>query len=179
MNTVVITSLCLLVIIVVIAYRNLRTKQPSDSALRQRAVFNHDEHLTFTRLKEILPDAHILAHVSFDALVTTKLPRTRRKYQTMFADFVILDKDCRVIAIVVLGHLDFGKRAQQAAYQDNVLNVAGYRVIRYAAIPEYQQLREDFLVDASSMQQDTHFDVAEARTETRSLSDYFNSGLSS
>ena len=54
------------------------TKQ-QDSALKQRAIFNINEQLTYTRLKEILPKHIILAHVSFDALLTTKYNRTRSK----------------------------------------------------------------------------------------------------
>ncbi len=37
------------------------------------------------------------------------------------------------------------KRLQQSQYQDALLSLAGYRVIRYDDVPEYVQLREDFL----------------------------------
>lgn len=152
MNMMIIASVITLVIVMLVAYKGLKQKQPSDSALRQRAVFNTYEQLTFTRLKEILPEAHILAHVSFDALLTTKFPRTRRKYEKLFADFVILNKDCRVIAVIALGELCSEKRLKLAQHRDTLLEAAGYRVIRYDAIPEYQQLRDDFLTDALDMQ---------------------------
>lgn len=152
MNLMIIASVITLVIVVFVAYNGLKQKQPSDSALRQRAVFNTYEQLTFTRLKEILPEANILAHVSFDALLTTKLPRTRRKYEKLFADFVVLNKDCRVIAVIALGEVLSAKRSKLAQQQDLLLEAAGYRVIRYDGVPEYQQLRDDFLTEYIDMQ---------------------------
>ncbi|QIO10113.1 DUF2726 domain-containing protein [Acinetobacter lanii] len=152
MNLMIIASVITLAIVVLVAYKGLKQKQPSDSALRQRAVFNTYEQLTFTRLKEILPEANILAHVSFDALLTTKLPRTRRKYEKLFADFVVLNKDCRVIAVIALGELLSAKRSKLAQQQDLLLEAAGYRVIRYEGVPEYQQLRDDFLTEYIDMQ---------------------------
>lgn len=144
MNMMIIASIVILVIVLIVAYKGLKHKQPSDSALRQRAVFNTLEQLTFTRLKDIFPEANILAHVSFDALLTTKFPRTRRKYQKLFADFVLLDKDFHVMAVIALGDGMTTRRANSSIDQDVLLDAAGYRVVRYQHVPEYQQLREDF-----------------------------------
>lgn len=152
MNMMIIASIVILVIVLMVAYKGLKHKQPSDSALRQRAVFNTLEQLTFTRLKDIFPEANILAHVSFDALLTTKFPRTRRKYQKLFADFVLLDKDFHVMAIIALGDGMTTRRANSSIDQDVLLDAAGYRVIRYQHVPEYQQLREDFLIEYADMQ---------------------------
>ncbi|AMW77583.1 hypothetical protein AMD27_00810 [Acinetobacter sp. TGL-Y2] len=152
MNMMIIASIAILVIVLIVAYKGLKHKQPSDSALRQRAVFNTVEQLTFTRLKDIFPEANILAHVSFDALLTTKFPRTRRKYQKLFADFVLLDKDFHVMAIIALGDGMTTRRANSSIDQDVLLDAAGYRVIRYQHVPEYQQLREDFLIEYEDMQ---------------------------
>lgn len=152
MDMMIVVSIIVLAVVMIVAYNGLKTKQPSDSILRQRAVFNADEHLTFSRLKEILPDAHIFAHVSFDALLTTKFPRTRRKYQTMFADFVVLDQDCRVMAVVALGDAWSTKRSHSTIHQDALIESAGYKLIRYEDVPEYQQLREDFLAEIVEMQ---------------------------
>ena len=152
MNMMIIASIVILVVVLIVAYKGLKHKQPSDSALRQRAVFNTFEQLTFTRLKEIFPEGNVLAHVSFDALLTTKFPRTRRKYQKLFANFVLLDKDCRVMAIIALGDSMTTKRTNASIDQDALLNAAGYRVIRYHQDPEYQQLRKDFLIEYTDMQ---------------------------
>ena len=145
-------SLVILCIIIIFTYKGLKNRQLRDSALRQRAVFNSSEQLTFTRLKEILPEANILAHVSFNALLTTKYLHTRRKYQKMFADFVILDRDCRVMAVVILEDSHLVKRSRISADQYALLAEADYRLIRYTGVPEYQQVREDFLLEFSKMQ---------------------------
>ncbi len=130
----------------IMAWKSLEnTAKQRDSALKQRAIFNINEQLTYTRLKEILPNHIILAHVSFDALLTTKYYRTRNKYRNMVADFVVLDENQQINAIVALDDPMVLKRVQRLQYQDALLEMAGYRVIRYDDVPEYAQLREDFL----------------------------------
>ena len=151
MDMMMTISIFIVAVVIVIVYKGLTNKRLSDSALRQRAVFNSIEQLTFIRLKEILSEANILAHVSFDALITTKFQHTRNKYQKMFADFVILDKDYRVIAIVALEDQTSTKRANEAKYQEALLQAAGYRVIRYSNVPEYQQIRDSFLIEFSDI----------------------------
>lgn len=151
MDMIIVASLILLAVVIGAAYKGLKNKQQADSALRRRAVFNSHEQITFTRLKEILPEANILAHVSFDALLTTKYLHTRRKYQQMFANFVVLDKDYKVLAVIALDDTNAIKRSNQNTYEDALLQSAGYRVIRYMGIPEYQDLREDFLTEFSEM----------------------------
>ena len=151
MDMMIIASIVLLAIVIVVAYKGLKSKQQVDSALKRRAVFNSTEQMTFTRLKEILPEANILAHVSFDALLTTKYPHTRRKYSKMFADFVILDQDCKVLAIITLNDINMPKRANDIFYQDAMLEMAGYRIVHYMGVPEYSELREDFLTELADM----------------------------
>ena len=167
MNMMIIASIVILAVVLMVAYKGLKHKQPSDSALRQRAVFNTFEHLTFTRLKDTFPEANVLAHVSLDALLTTKFPRTRRKYQKLFVDFVLLDQDCRVMAIIALGDSMNTRRLSSSIDQDALLDAAGYRVIRYQHVPEYEQLREDFLTEYSNMQS-----VAEAEQKHDQLNLY-------
>lgn len=153
MDLIVIVSLIILTLASVIFFNKLKNNRKNDSALRRRAVFNAVEMMTFTRLKEVLPEANVLAHVSFDALLTTKYLHTRLKYQKMFADFVVLDKNCKVIAIIALDDSNVIKRMKQQVYQDALLESAGYRMVRYSGVPEYQQLREDFLTEFIGMNQ--------------------------
>jgi len=141
----------LLLCVLIMAWKSLEsgTKQ-QDSALKQRAIFNINEQLTYTRLKGILPKSTVLAHVSFDALLTTKYSRTRHKYRNMVADFVVLDEHHQVTAIIALDDPMILKRQQNSQYQDALLAMAGYRVIRYEDVPEYYQLRQDFLLEKST-----------------------------
>ena len=138
----------ILLCVLFMAWRGLENStRQQDSALKQRAIFNINQQITYTRLKEILPQSTILAHVSFDALLTTKYSRTRHKYRNMVADFVVLDQSHQVTAIIALDDPMVLKRRQNAQYQDALLAMAGYRVIRYEDVPEYYQLRQDFLIE--------------------------------
>lgn len=145
MDIMIIVSMIIFVVVLFIAYKGLKHQQPSDSVLRQRAVFSNYQQTIYHRLKELMPNANILAHVSFDALLTTKLPRTRRKYESMYADFVVMDKDCRVLAIVTLDEKYFYKRGHSLQFQNMLLETAGYKVICYNHLPDAKQLRHDFL----------------------------------
>lgn len=138
----------ILLCVLFMAWRSLENStRQQDSALKQRAIFNINQQITYTRLKEILPQSTILAHVSFDALLTTKYSRTRYKYRNMVADFVVLDENHQVTAIIALDDPMVLKRRQNAQYQDALLAMAGYHVIRYDDVPEYYQLRQDFLIE--------------------------------
>ncbi len=145
MNFYLVASLMLLALVLMFAFKGFKKQRQQDSALKRRAIFNLNEQLTFQRLKETLPEASILAHVSFDALLTTKYPHTRHKYRNMMADFVVLNQQHQVMAIVALEEASSFKGTQQEHYQDALLKLAGYRVLRYGRVPEYPQLRGDFL----------------------------------
>lgn len=152
MDMMIVVSVIALAIVMMVAYKGLKTKQPSDSILRQRALFNTEEQITFSRLKEILPEAHIFAHVSFDALLTTKFPRTRRKYESLFADFVVLDQSLKVIVVISMGDSISNRRNHSAIKKDALLQAAGYRLVRYEHAPDYQQLQAVFLSETIEMQ---------------------------
>lgn len=146
MEIYIIIGSFLLFCAVIVAWNKLKNSQKQqDSVLKKRAIFNLNEQLTFTRLKEILPEHTVLVHVSYDALLTTKYYRTRHKYRNLVADFVVLDQHQQVVAIVAIDDPLVLKRPQHAQFQDALLTMAGYKVIRYDDIPEYRQLRHDFL----------------------------------
>ena len=146
MTTYMVIGSVLLILVMILASKALipKTKQ-QDSALRQRAIFSMHEQLTYTRLKEIL--------------LTTKFSRTRNKYRNLVADFVIVDSAQQVLAVVALEDPLSLKRPQKAQFQDAILDMAGYKVIRYEEVPDYHQLREDFYGDlyaSSRLTKDKH-----------------------
>lgn len=148
----VIVSLVILALMIVIFLNNLKNNKRNDSALKRRAVFNSAEMMTYARLKEVLPEANVLAHVAFDSLLTTKYLHTRRKYQKMFADFVLLDQSYKVIAIITLDDMHAMKRSRRYGYRNALLESAGYKLVHYTGVPELQQLRHDFLDDFFGVQ---------------------------
>ena len=135
--------ICAILIVVSIAiYTGIQRKQRQDSALKRRAVMNQSEKIFFSRLQESLPEYHILSRVSFDALLTTKFLRTRHKYQTMIADFVVLDENFKVLAI--LSCPDHHRKIYHHHYQNNLLRSAGYHVIDYDELPSVDKLQKEF-----------------------------------
>ncbi len=56
----------------------------------------------FIRLKEALPQQHILAQVAFSALITSDDYKIRQKFNRKVTDFVVLNTQFEVIAIIEL-----------------------------------------------------------------------------
>ncbi|MDY6456621.1 DUF2726 domain-containing protein [Acinetobacter faecalis] len=137
----------LLALIVFLAVKNLRSGvKPHDSALKQRAIFNISEQLTFARLKQALPKYTVLAQVSFDSLLTTKFYHTRSKYRNMTADFVVLGQQNEVIAIIVLEDYHATKKHKDVVYQEKILKMAGYRVFHFDGVPNIEYIKDEFRV---------------------------------
>lgn len=136
-----------LLLITALALRRLQQNRRQDSPLKRRGILNIAEQITLMRLQAVLPRHTMLAHVSFDALLTTKFAHTRRKYQGLVADFVVLDQQHQVLAIIEIADESYVNRLHQKHYQDSLLELAGYRVLRYSSIPTEQELREDLVPD--------------------------------
>ena len=136
-----------LLLITVLILRHLHQNRRQDSPLKRRGIVNISEQITLMRLQAVLPRHTILAHVSFDALLTTKYMHTRRKYQGLVADFVVLDQQHQVLAIIEIADESYVNRLHQKHYQDSLLELAGYKVLRYSSIPTEQELREDLVLD--------------------------------
>lgn len=117
-------------------------KRRSDSLLKKRAIFTNNQQLTFQRLKAILTDYSILAHVSFDVLLTTKFPHTRFKYRNMLADFVVLGTQNEILAIILVD--DCFREKDEIDYQEQILKLAGYKVYHFDCVPSSQQILEAF-----------------------------------
>ena len=159
----------ILLLISLMAYKGLKREQLSDSALKRRAVMNSQEQLFFSRLKQTFPQFTVLTRVSFDALLTTKFLRTRSKYQCMVADFVILDQSYQVFAIVGFSDLNHARRNPSDHYQDRVLELAGYRVIRYDCVPELTDLQTQFVEDGVTAASPSSFQALPIHTRALKL----------
>lgn len=136
-----------LLLITALILRHMHQNRRQDSPLKRRGILNISEQITLMRLQAVLPRHTILAHVSFDALLTTKYMHTRRKYQGLVADFVVLDQQHQVLAIIEIADESYVNRLHQKHYQDSLLELAGYKVLRYSSIPTEQELREDLVLD--------------------------------
>ncbi|MHA3049700.1 DUF2726 domain-containing protein [Acinetobacter sp. ANC 4641] len=139
----------LILVVFVLRYRK-RTDQHSDSALKQRALLNYNERIIYQRLIKLLPRHIILSNVSYSALLTSKYSHTRAKFNNMTADFVILNSQFQAVAIISLCDSMFTQHREDR-YEDALLEMAGYRVIRYAGVPDLKRLSRDLNIQEKSM----------------------------
>ena len=106
-------TILLLLLFTVYSFKRVNQKRLQDSPLKRRGILNIAEQITLVRLNTILPEHTVLAHVAFDALLTTKYAHTRRKYQGLMADFVILDHQYQVLAIIEIVDESYVNRLHQ------------------------------------------------------------------
>lgn len=108
-----------------------------------RPVITSFESQMFLRLQQAFPQHHILAQVAFSALITSDHYKTRSRFNRKVTDFVILDKDMQVIAIIELDDQSHIGKELEDKKRDHMLQQAGYLVQRYTQIPSIKQLQMD------------------------------------
>lgn len=110
---------------------------------RRKRVLTEREQAMYFRLTSALPDRVVLAQVSLGALLTAKAPAVRNTFSQKIADFVVLDRSMHVLAVIELDDESHkGKREKDSA-RDGMLRGAGYKVLRYANVPDADQVRGD------------------------------------
>ncbi|WP_406935521.1 DUF2726 domain-containing protein [Acinetobacter baumannii] len=67
-----------------------------------RPVITNFETQMFIRLKQSFPSYHVLAQVAFSALITSNDYKVRSQFNRKVTDFVLLDENMEVIAIIEL-----------------------------------------------------------------------------
>ena len=108
-----------------------------------KPVITPFEQKMFFRLNEAFPQHHVLAQVAFSALIDTEQFKLRSKFNRKVTDFVLLDHQLEVIAIIELDDPTHIGKEQQDAQRDAMLHQAGYKVYRYTDIPSCRDLRKD------------------------------------
>ncbi|AZN69482.1 DUF2726 domain-containing protein [Acinetobacter haemolyticus] len=108
-----------------------------------RPVITNFESQMFLRLQQAFPQHHILAQVAFSALITSDHYKIRSRFNRKVTDFVILDKDMQVIAIIELDNPSHIGKELEDKKRDHMLQQAGYLVQRYTQIPSIKQLQMD------------------------------------
>jgi len=108
-----------------------------------KRVITAFESKMFTRLKDAFPHHHILAQVAFSALITHDNMKMRSKFNRKVTDFVVMDREYNVVAIIELDDPTHIGKEQEDAERDAMLIAAGYTVIRYTEIPTIRQLQRD------------------------------------
>lgn len=141
-------SLALLTLIVFEKVKVKTPKSPKPQDKREyysKPVITRFETKMFQRLKNALPDHHVLAQVAFSSLITSDYMPTRNKFNRKVTDFVILNKHLDVVCIIELDDPTHHGKEDEDAKRDAMLAEAGYTVLRYTNIPTIRQLQKDIL----------------------------------
>lgn len=108
-----------------------------------RPVITAFESQMFSRLQQAFPHHNILAQVAFSALITSKHFKLRNRFNRKVTDFVVLDKEMKVVAIIELDDPSHIGKELEDQKRDQMLQEAGYQVQRYTQIPSIKQLQMD------------------------------------
>ena len=108
-----------------------------------KRVITPFESKMFHRLNEAFPEYYVLAQVAFSALITNQNYKIRNRFNRKVTDFVILDKTYNVLVIIELDDPSHIGKEKEDADRDEMLEEAGYRVLRYTSIPSAHTLGQD------------------------------------
>ena len=105
-------------------------------AYKSKQILTENEWEFYCRLETALPEYRVLTQVALGALLQPNVARANKKYMSIrgtfaqkIADFVICEKDFKVIAIIELD--DRTHSADKDAKRDAMCEGAGYTVVRY------------------------------------------------
>jgi very-short-patch-repair endonuclease len=144
MKTLLFVVVVLAVIAVIAAAAKRGTQRVKD--LRKKQPLTDREQGMYWRLLDVFPPTThvVLSQVSFSALITSRQQATRNVFNRKFADFVICSTAFQVQAVIELDDASHKGKEGRDAQRDEMLRTAGYRVFRYANIPDAEKLRRDF-----------------------------------
>ena len=143
-------KLLLLVVVLVflaalaVAIQAKRGAGANRSPITRRPPLTKREQSMHFRLVQSLPEHVVLAQVAFSALLSAKTTPTRNTFDRKVADFVVCSKAFEVVAVVELDDATHKGREGADAKRDALLTSAGYRVLRYANIPDIAKVQNDF-----------------------------------
>lgn len=119
----------------------------------RKDLITETEKILFNRLRQALPDYHILTQVQLSQLVHVKKGHSFKMWwmsiSRMSVDFVIVDKNMKTIAAIELddkSHYSDEERHKSDAKKDKVLTAAGIRIVRWRCeiMPEVEQIALTF-----------------------------------
>lgn len=115
-----------------------------DTPIKSSYLMTEHEKIMFHVLKQ-LPDCHVFAQVSFGAILWTSSWQTRNKFNKKIADFVVTDWNFKILAVIELDDKSHDGKEEKDQARDNMLKEAGYKVLRYRAVPKREELAKDIL----------------------------------
>lgn len=124
---------------------------------KSKPLMTDNEKEFYGRLVEALPDHHIFSQVALGALLQPNVKGNNRKYYSVrgtfaqkIADYVVCDKDMKVLAVVELD--DKTHNNEKDGKRDSMLEQAGYKVVRWHSKkkPTTQQIAETLIPQPTS-----------------------------
>lgn len=135
----------LVLVMLAAAATGARRPRKATGQLGARRPLTPREQSMYFRLIETFPGHIVLAQVAFSAILTTKDRPTRATFDRKVCDFVLCSKAFEVIAVIELDDASHRVRERADAKRQALLTGAGYRVERFAQIPDQHDLRDRLL----------------------------------
>jgi very-short-patch-repair endonuclease len=135
-----IVFLLLAALLAVAVSRLKRGSRGGAVVLNPRPVMTNREQAMYWRLKETFPASVVLAQVAFSSLITSDF-RHRNYFDRKTADFVLCDPAMKVQVVIELDDASHKGRGQRDAAREKLLTRAGYKVLRFANVPDQDDLK--------------------------------------
>jgi very-short-patch-repair endonuclease len=107
---------------------------------KAKALMTAREQSMYWRLRETFPGSVVLAQVAFSALVTSEF-KHRNHFDRKVADFVLCDPSLKAQFVIELDDASHQGRERQDAAREKILTRAGYKVLRFANVPDQDDLK--------------------------------------
>jgi very-short-patch-repair endonuclease len=115
-------------------------KRKASGDLAAKKPLTEREQAMYFRLVSTFPEHVVLAQVAFSALLASKDRPTRSTFDRKVADFVLCQKDFTPVAVIELDDKSHRGKETSDAARDALLAKAGYRVQRFANVPDVAEL---------------------------------------
>lgn len=151
-------AVLVLITLAAAAVAGSKRQRKASGQLNARRPLTQREQSMYFRLVGTFPDHVVLAQVAFSAILTTKDRPTRATFDRKVCDFVLCSKAFEVIAVIELDDASHRGRDHADAKRQALLTRAGYRVERFAQVPDEAKLRDRLFPPAPgtpSSQQDS------------------------
>lgn len=118
-----------------------RGRRGAAGEVQQKKLLTDREQPMYFRLRQAFPDDVVLSQVAFSALLTAKDQPTRSTFNRKVADFVVATKAFEVLAVIELDDSSHRGREVQDSKRDQLLERAGYRVLRFKNVPNLDDVQ--------------------------------------
>ena len=143
-QNIILIAIAVIIFMVLFAAFNQYKKKKKQTYFARKIMTEYEKKL-FIKLKLAFPEYHVLSQVAFSALITNDDFKIRSRFNRKVTDFVLINDDGDVIAIIELDDKSHLNKVEEDKFRDLMLNQAGYKVVRLTKIPSVTDLRKQVL----------------------------------